>query len=90
MERLQYFWILSFNVILLYAKILNAQQSWCQNHFDGFSLEDDYNRNSPPTEPFNLNIDHILLALDAVSYIFRKPSIQTYSFIYYNLIFEGK
>ena len=42
-------------------------QSSCQGKFDGFSLIDSYNRNSPPSQEFDLKIEHALLSVDEVS-----------------------
>lgn len=32
---------------------INCLEPWCKNYFEGFSLNDDYNRNSPPLERRN-------------------------------------
>ena len=58
---------------------INCLESWCKNYFEGFSLNDDYNRNSPPIErrkavegkfkKFILNTKTTLWDVDEVSYL---------------------
>ena len=42
-------------------------QAWCKNYFEGFTLADDYNPNSPPTKNFTLLDEHILTQVNEVS-----------------------
>ena len=59
--------------ILVYLMLLKScvlgKHSWCLENSDGFSLKKDYNRNSPPADPFHINIDHVLMTLDKVKSI---------------------
>ncbi len=41
--------ILSAHV--LFTNGILGQRSWCMNHFEGFSLAEDYNPNTPPMPP---------------------------------------
>lgn len=40
----------------LFTNAILGQKSWCMNHFEGFSLPEDYNRNSPPMPPTKTGI----------------------------------
>ena len=54
-------------VVSIILIISNTEcQSSCQENFDGFSLIDSYNRNSPPSQEFDLKIEHVLLSVDEV------------------------
>ena len=53
--------------LLCTIALVHAQQSLCQTYSDGFTLKKDYNRNAPPSDPFNLSIEHVLMTLDEVS-----------------------
>ena len=44
-----------------------GQQSLCPNYFDGFSLDSNYNRNSPPSTNIEILSHHILMEIDEVS-----------------------
>ena len=55
---------------------IHGLESWCRSFFEGFSLDNDYNRNSPPIQPrivagkfkkFILNTQTTLWDIDAVS-----------------------
>ena len=64
---------------IAYCLIINSihgLESWCRGYFEGFALNDDYNRNSPPIQPrivagkfkkFILNTQTTLWDIDAVS-----------------------
>lgn len=55
-------------ILLMILIVSNTEcQSSCQGNFDGFSLIDSYNRNSPPSKEFDLKIEHVLLSVDEVS-----------------------
>ena len=41
-------------------------QPWCRKHVEGFTLEDDYNPNSPPSRNFTLRDVHVLSQVDEV------------------------
>ena len=36
---------------LLFTNVILGQRSWCINHFEGFSLAEDYNPNTLPMPP---------------------------------------
>lgn len=66
---------------------------WCEKHFEGFSLEDDYNRNSPPIPPrvvegkfkkFVLNTQTTLWDIDEVSYFHFPLSLFSFQRLYFN------
>ena len=40
--------------------------SWCKEQWQGFSLDEDYNPNSPPTKEFILHDTHVLDKVDEV------------------------
>ena len=64
---------------IAYSLITNSiygLESWCRSYFEGFELNNDYNRNSPPIQPrivagkfkkFILNTQTTLWDIDAVS-----------------------
>ena len=54
---------------MLFKSCALGKHSWCLENSDGFSLKKDYNRNSPPADPFHINIDHVLMTLDKVKAI---------------------
>ena len=41
-------------------------KSWCKDQLEGFTLEDDYNPNSPPTKNFTLKDMHVLYQVEEV------------------------
>ena len=44
-------------ILLMILIVSNTEcQSSCQGNFDGFSLIDSYNRNSPPSKEFDLKV----------------------------------
>ena len=55
-----------FMFLILFKSFALGKHSWCLDNSDGFSLTKDYNRNSPPSDPFNITIDHVLMTLDKV------------------------
>ena len=55
-----------FIFLILLKSFALGKQSWCLENSNGFSLTKDYNRNSPPSDPFNITIDHVLMTLDKV------------------------
>ena len=40
-----------FSGYLLFTNVILGQRSWCMNHFEGFSLAEGYNPNTPPMPP---------------------------------------
>ena len=52
-------------------------QSWCKDYFEGFSLENDYNPNAPPSSDFALKDEQTLMKIDEVRKAFEK-----YEFVY--------
>ena len=60
----------------LITNSINGLESWCRSYFEGFALNNDYNRNSPPIQArivagkfkkFILNTQTTLWDIDAVS-----------------------
>ena len=47
MRQLLVLWI----VHCVITKNIHGLESWCEKYFEGFSLQDDYNRNSPYIPP---------------------------------------
>ena len=42
---------------------------WCKDHFEGFTLQDDYNPNLPPTQNVTVEDFHVLNQVDKVKII---------------------
>ena len=57
---------LIFLCLTLLKSCALGKHSWCLENSDGFSIRKDYNRNSPPSDPFYITIDHVLMTLDKV------------------------
>ena len=41
-------------------------KSWCKDHFEGFTLQGDYNPNLPPTKNVTVEDFHVLSQVDKV------------------------
>ena len=73
--------IVSANLLFTYVTL--GQRSWCVNHFEGFSLSEDYNPNTPPMPPtqnsrvkkFELKTKNKLWDVDEVLYKVTSLSI---------------
>ena len=53
-------------VILCSTDSVYCLASWCRDQWQGFSLDEDYNPNSPPTKEFILYDAHVLHKVDEV------------------------
>ena len=73
---------------MLFKSCAIGKHSWCLENSDGFSLKKDYNRNSPPADPFHINIDHVLMTLDKVE-LFRNSSNISRVCIYFYFLQNG-
>ena len=56
-------------VILCSTDSVYCLASWCRDQWQGFSLDEDYNPNSPPTKEFILYDAHVLHKVDEVFFI---------------------
>ena len=55
-----------FFIILCLPNSAFGLASWCKEQWQGFSLDEDYNPNSPPTKEFILHDTHVLHKVDEV------------------------
>ena len=55
-----------FVIILCLLNSAFGLASWCKEQWQGFSLDEDYNPNSPPTKEFILLDTHVLHKVDEV------------------------
>ena len=53
-------------MILCSTDCVYGQATWCREQWQGFSLDEDYNPNSPPTKEFILYDAHVLHKVDEV------------------------
>ena len=70
MMNAQVVWFHIFIIIFL-ANSTNGLESWCKDQWQGFTLDEDYNPNSPPTIEFILHDAHVLHKVDEVLHYYN-------------------
>ena len=52
--------IFLFIVLIYHIKIVNCSKQECNEYFEGFYLEDSYNRHVPPEDPLTIfDLQHV-------------------------------
>ena len=65
MDKIIRYYVLIATCVLCTIKSY-AQQSECQRYFDGFTLQENYNRNRPPSNNVTIQMHHMLTKIDEV------------------------